>query len=116
MGPVQIALLATAAFGLANLVAWMRGRRRWPLILAHLALGVGGAGALLLALYQSAAPADDPSRALARTALGLLVAAIVTGLTAGRLRSPAAANIALAAHMSCGVVGLFLALSLRGSL
>ena len=114
MGAALLVLFAAVVLGAANLAAWMRGQRRWPLIAAHFAFGVGGVALLAFALRESLAAGDYPVRTAGRVALALLAVAVVTGLAAPRLRG--GANSALTVHLSCAVIGFFIALALRGQI
>jgi hypothetical protein len=114
--PALLALSAASAFGAANLIARVREKRSLALIGGHLAFGVGGAAALLAALYYAVLPPDDPARGLAEVALGLLAFAILTGGAVAWLRNPAAATSALMVHVTVAVLGLLMALALVGRL
>jgi hypothetical protein len=106
---VMILLTSAVAVGAYLGTLYLRGDARKPALVAlHLLLGAIGLEAMVMLLFRGTPSGDILTAApMAKTAAGLLVAALCSGLMAPLLgrNSKMTADIILATHVTLGMAG-----------
>jgi hypothetical protein len=111
--PVLVILSAASAIGLYLGLLYLRGERKQGLVALHLLLGFGGLETLVMLLHGTPDGATSSGNiSFGKLAAGLFAVSAFSGFIAALARkSPVAANVVLATHVSVGLAGfaLFLA-------